>query len=137
MNLRRILSASEENRQLTIQVERLKDSVISMARALKDATYEEPIYNLEGYIKGKRVRNLELENKKLKDLIKSQIEKAEDLRYETFDTVEDLKSEFMQLVGVFDVKRNKEKQINQIQKEIDQAKVEMKKKQVKKKRTLR
>ena len=55
--------------------------------------------------KVKKLKNLEEENKKLKTLLKSQLDTSEKLRVETFSTVEALKNEFSFLLGELNFKK--------------------------------
>lgn len=50
-------------------------------------------------MKDKKIRFLEEENRKLKILIKSQLDTSDKLRVETFSTVEALRSEFEYLIS--------------------------------------
>lgn len=57
--------------------------------------------------RAKKLKNLEEENKKLKTLLKSQLDTSEKLRVETFRTVEALKNEFSFLIGELNFKKSK------------------------------
>lgn len=47
----------------------------------------------------KRLRALEQENLTLKNMIQQQLQRTETLRIDTFDTMEDLKTEFIRLIS--------------------------------------
>ena len=59
----------------------------------------------------KKLKNLEEENKKLKTLLKSQLDTSEKLRVETFSTVEALKNEFSFLIDELNFKKKAGKEL--------------------------
>lgn len=102
MNMRKILGYMEENKQLKIQVERLKDSLLHISReykkALDNPANSSDVESQKAGRRAKKIKALEDENAKLKLLLKSQLDTSEKLRAETFTTVEALKSEFNYLI---------------------------------------
>jgi len=101
-NLKNLENLIEENRQLQVQMERAKETIQNLSTEYQKVFTQANMNNdpdQEKTLKrAKKAKRLDEDNKKLRQLLKSQLENSERLRLETQNTIETLKEEFGLLV---------------------------------------
>eukprot|EP01016_Furgasonia_blochmanni_P027256 TRINITY_DN2877_c0_g1_i2.p2 TRINITY_DN2877_c0_g1~~TRINITY_DN2877_c0_g1_i2.p2 ORF type:complete len:220 (-),score=26.38 TRINITY_DN2877_c0_g1_i2:818-1477(-) len=111
-SLKTIESLLSENQRLSIQLERSKEALRNIASEYTKITTlsdEIKIENSEAVnMKLRKFKDIEDENRKLRQIIKTQLENSEKLRMETQATIETLKEEFDLLVKELSIYQKKE-----------------------------
>jgi len=101
-NLKNLENLIEENRQLQVQMERAKETIQNLSTEYQKVFTQANMNNdpdQEKTLKrARKAKRLDEDNKKLRQLLKSQLENSERLRLETQNTIETLKEEFGLLV---------------------------------------
>jgi len=101
MEATKLFGYLEENKQLKVQNERLRDSLLTISREykkyLENPSMINDIETQKMARKNRKLKELEEENKRLKNLVRSHFDTSEQLRLDTLNTVEALKSEFSHL----------------------------------------
>jgi len=104
-NLQNLESLIRENNQLQIQLQRTKETIQNLSvEYQKIFTHSHIIKefdNQKNVNRTKNTRQLDEDNKRLRMLLKSQLENSERLRLETQNTIDNLQEEFSQIVKVY------------------------------------
>lgn len=98
--------------ELKEQIDRSRSALLTYSQQVERFKQAEDRVDAEKYHKrGQKVKQLDEDNKKLRTLLKAQLENSENLRKETQQTVETLRQEFDLLVRELMAFRKKEAQV--------------------------
>ena len=105
MNMRKILGYMEENKQLKIQVKRLKETLMSVTDAYKNMN-KSPVFTNDfesekAKSRKKQIRSLDDENAKLKHLLKGHLEQHKKLKSSTVDAFGQMRKDFEEINDSF------------------------------------